>query len=272
VQGRPARYGDGGTGTPFVFLHGWGLSDHTYKRALGRLARSGVRVIAPSLPGFGGTAPLPDEDFGLEGYAQWVRDFLDTLGIEGPWYLGGHSFGGGVAIVTAHDHGDDLRLLVLVNSIGGSVWKSGRRGGVPRHLAVRPLWDWGLHFPYDVAGPRTFRSVVPVVARDVARSLFRDPLGFLRVGRLASGANLLGELEDLRRRELPVAVLWGNEDRVLPTASMKAVVEVLGNEPEVVSGSHGWLLEDPDRFGEIMTNVVGVAEAARASIDAEEPA
>jgi hypothetical protein len=67
-------------------------------------------------------------------------------------------------------------------------------------------------------------------------------------------------------------VLWGNEDRVLPTASMKAMVEVLGNEPEVVSGSHGWLLEDPDRFGEIMTNVVGVAEAARASIDAEEPA
>lgn len=271
VQGRPARYGDAGSGTPLVFLHGWGLSDHTYKRALGRLARSGVRVIAPSLPGFGGTAPLPGEDFGLEGYAQWVRDFLDAIGIEGPWYLGGHSFGGGVAIVTAHQHGDDLKLLVLVNSIGGSVWKRGRGGREARHLADRPLWDWGLHFPYDVAGARAFRSVVPVIARDMARNLFRDPMGFLRVGRLASSANLLDELEDLRRRELPVAVLWGDEDRVLPIASMKAMVEVLGNEPEVVSGSHGWLLEDPDRFGEIMTNVVGVAEAANAAVDAEEP-
>jgi len=268
VQGRHARYGEAGEGTPFIFLHGWGLSDHTYKRALGRLARAGVRVIAPSLPGFGGSAPLPGDQFGLEGYARWVDDFRAALGIDGPWYLGGHSFGGGVAITTAHRHGDDLRLLVLVNSIGGSVWKRSTRGS--RHLADRPLWDWGIHFPYDVAGPRTFRAVVPVIARDMARNMLRDPLGFIRVGRLASSANLLDELDELRRRELPVVVLWGDEDRVLPTASMQAMVEALGNEPEVVPGSHGWLLEDPDRFGEIMTNVVGVAEAALAAQDADE--
>lgn len=265
VQGRPARYGEAGSGTPFLFLHGWGLSDHTYKRALGRLAKAGIRVVAPSLPGFGGTAPLPAEDFSLAGYARWVDDFRRAVGIEGPWRLGGHSFGGGVAIVTAHDHGEDLELLVLVNSIGGSVWKDGRDG--PRHLRDRPLWDWGLHFPYDVAGPRTFRAVVPVIVRDMARNLLHDPLGFIRVGRLASSANLLAELDELRRRGLPVAVLWGDEDRVLPAASMRAMVDALGNEPEVVPGSHGWLLEDPDRFGEIMTNVVGLAEAARMATD-----
>jgi pimeloyl-ACP methyl ester carboxylesterase len=267
VQGRPARYGEAGTGTPFVFLHGWGLSDHTYKRALGRLAQLGVRVIAPSLPGFGGTAPLPGDDFSLEGYAQWVDDFCRSLDLEGDWYLGGHSFGGGVAIMTAHEHGDDLKLLVLVNSIGGSVWKRGRGQRDPRHLSDRPLWDWGLHFPYDVAGPRTFRAVVPVIVRDMARNLVRDPMGFIRVGRLASSANLLDELDELRRRQLPVAVLWGDEDRVLPAASMEAMVTALGGSPEVVPGSHGWLLEDPDRFGEIMTNVVGVAEAARTAVE-----
>lgn len=270
MQGRTARYGEAGRGTPFLFLHGWGLSDHTYKRALGRLAKLGVRVIAPSLPGFGGTAPLPGADFSLEGYARWVDDFRAALGIDGPWYLGGHSFGGGVAIVVAHDHGADLELLVLVNSIGGSVWKSPSRVDAPhRHLADRPLWDWGLHFPYDVAGPRTFRAVVPVIARDMVRNLLRDPLGFVRVGRMAGAANLLDELDDLRRRELPVVVLWGDEDKVLPAASMEAMVSALGGSPEVVSGSHGWLLEDPDRFGEIMTNVVGVAEAAHAAVEAE---
>lgn len=264
VQGRRARYGEAGEGTPFVFLHGWGLSDHTYKRSLGRLARAGVRVLAPSLPGFGGTAPLPKSEFSMSGMARWVVDFCREVGVEGPWYLGGHSFGGGVAVVCAHDHGEDLQLLVLVNSIGGSVWKEPRRRGTdPRHLADRPLWDWGLHFPYDVAGPRTFRAVVPVIARDMARNFARDPLGFARVGRLASTANLLPELEELRRRELPVVVLWGDDDKVLPAASMQAMVAALGQSPEVVPGSHGWLLEDPDRFGEIMTNVVGVAEAAQ---------
>ena len=264
VQGRPARYGEAGEGTPFVFLHGWGLSDQTYKRSLARLAKLGVRVLAPSLPGFGGTARLPAADFSLAGYAQWVTDFCRRVGVEGPWYLAGHSFGGGVAVVTAHDHADDLELLVLINSIGGSVWKEPRRKGTdPRHLADRPLWDWGLHFPYDVAGPRTFRTVVPVIARDMVRNFVRDPLGFLRVGRLASEANLLPELDELRQRELPVVVLWGDEDRVLPEASMQAMVTALGGTPEVVPGSHGWLLEDPDRFGEVMTNVVSVAEAAR---------
>ena len=264
MQGRPARYGEAGSGTPFVFLHGWGLSDRTYKRALGRLARMGVRVLAPSLPGFGGTAPLPPDDFSLAGYATWVADFNAAVGVDGPWYLGGHSFGGGVAIVTAHDHGSQLRLLVLVNSIGGSVWKTPRRpGSDPRHLADRPLWDWGLHFPYDVAGAKTFRTVVPVIVKDMARNFVRDPLGFVRVGRLASEANLLPELERLRQRKLPVVVLWGDEDKVLPTASMEAMAAALGGTPEVVSGSHGWLLEDPERFGEVMTNVVGVAERAR---------
>lgn len=232
---------------------------------MSRLARMGLRVLTPALPGFGGTAPLPTDDFSLAGYAGWVADFARTVGVSGPWYLGGHSFGGGVAIMTAHRHRQDLRLLVLINSIGGSVWKAADREGTdPRHLADRPLWDWGLHFPYDVAGPRTFRAVVPIIVRDMVRNFVRDPLGFIRVGRMASEANLLPELDELRRRELPVVVIWGDEDKVLPEASMLAMIEALGSKPEVVSGSHGWLLEDPDRFGEVMTNVVAVAEAARA--------
>lgn len=264
VQGRPARYGEAGAGTPFIFLHGWGLTDQTYKRAMSRLARMGLRVLTPALPGFGGTARLPHDQFSFPGYARWVADFAKAVGVEGRWYLGGHSFGGGVAIMTAHQHGEDLDLLVLINSIGGSVWKAPARDGTdPRHLADRPLWDWGLHFPYDVAGPKTFRAVVPIIAKDMVRNFVRDPMGFVRVGRMASEANLLPELDELRRREVPVVVLWGDEDKVLPEASMKAMIEALGSQPEVVSGSHGWLLEDPDRFGEVMTNVVSVAEAAR---------
>lgn len=62
VQGRPAVYGVGGVGRPLVFLHGWGLSHRSYRRALGQLVGKGVRIYAPALPGFGGTARLPEED------------------------------------------------------------------------------------------------------------------------------------------------------------------------------------------------------------------
>jgi pimeloyl-ACP methyl ester carboxylesterase len=262
VQGRRASYGESGSGTPFVFLHGWGLRDRTYRRALSRVARLGVRVLAPSLPGFGGTAGLRGEQFNLDGYADWVADFAEAVGITGDFYLGGHSFGGGVAIKVAHDHGERCRLLVLVNSIGGAVWKDGS-DEKSHSLAERPIWDWGIHLPRDLARRRLLRTVAPVVLQDAARNALRDPIGFWRVGGIARSANLLPELEELKRRQLPVVVLWGNEDRILPSASLSAIVEAVGQQAEVVEGSHSWLLADPDQFGEVMTNVVAIAEKVR---------
>ena len=143
VQGRPAVYGVAGQGRPLVFLHGWGLSHRSYRRALGELIGKGVRIYAPALPGFGGTARLPDEDLSLLGFARWVRDFVSGVVVgEEAVILIGHSFGGGVAVQTAHDHPALASRLVLVNSIGGSVWKA---DGVSRTMRDRPWWDWGLH-------------------------------------------------------------------------------------------------------------------------------
>jgi pimeloyl-ACP methyl ester carboxylesterase len=264
VRGRAVEYGVAGAGTPFIFLHGWGLRDRTYQRAMSRLARLGVQVFAPSLPGFGATQPLPESAFSLDGYARWVADFAAAVGIDGDFYLGGHSFGGGVAIKTAHDHAPNCRLLVLVNSIGGAVWTHDADGRTrDRLLAERPIWDWGIHFPGDVARRRILTTVTPVIVQDALRNLLRDPLGFWRVGTLAREANLLPELEELKRRELPIVILWGDEDKILPSASLDAIVTAVGHDAHVVDGAHSWLLADPDRFGEVMTNVVAAAEAAR---------
>ena len=75
--------------------------------------------------------------------------------------------------------------------------------------------------------------------------------------------NLTAELEELRRRKVPVVVLWGDQDTVVPRASFDALCAALGSEGEVVAGSHSWMVADPDAFGEIMTNVVAVAQLAR---------
>src|SRR5712692_8675345 len=87
VDGRPAVYGVGGHGLPVVFLHGWGLGHRAYKRALRRLAAKGCQVYAPALPGFGGTAELPADQRTLAGYAAWVADFLDAVGVDEPVFL-----------------------------------------------------------------------------------------------------------------------------------------------------------------------------------------
>jgi len=260
VQGRTASYSVAGTGLPVVLLHGWALAQHTYRNVIETVAAQGCQVIAPALPGFGGTADLPGDSFSIRGYAQWVADFLDGLELSEPAVVVGHSFGGGVAVQFAHDFRSRVRSLVLVNSIGGSSWRSGR---TLRSITERPLWDWGLHFPGDVWPIRQATRVLPVVVEDLLPNLIRNPRAIVRVANLARRADLRSELEALRDSGLSVSIIWGTRDGIIPRESFEALCVASGVEGTVVEGSHSWLLADPQQFGEVITNDVRVAQAAR---------
>ena len=260
VQGRPAGYATAGDGLPVLLLHGWALGQHTYRSVIDAIASQDCRVIAPSLPGFGGTPALPDDEFSLRGYSTWVRELLEVLDVREPVVVVGHSFGGGVAIRFAHDHRDLVRSVVLVNSIGGSAW---RKGDTLRSIAERPLWDWGLHFPADVWPIRQATRVLPVVAEDVLPNLLRNPKAIVKVAQLARRADLRRELESLRDSGLPITILWGRRDGVIPRESFEAMCVATGVSGTEVEGSHSWLLADPAKFGEVITNDLRVAQAAR---------
>ena len=260
VQGRPAAYSVAGTGLPVVLLHGWGLAHHTYKNVIASIASQGCRVVAPALPGFGGTHDLPKTDFSMAGYGRWVADFVEALDIDEPAVVIGHSFGGGVAIRLAHDHPERVRSMVLVNSVGGSAW---RKGQVIRSIAERPLWDWGLHFPSDVWPVRQATRVLPVIVEDFLPNLFRNPRAIARVANLARRADLRSEVEDLRKAGMAITILWATRDGVIPRESFEALCVAAGVVGTVVEGSHSWLLADPAQFGEIITTDVHVAKLAR---------
>lgn len=267
VQGRPAAYSTAGTGLPVVFLHGWALGQHTYRDVVERIAAEGVRVIAPSMPGFGDTGELPNASFSLSGYAAWVADLLDALEIDEPAVLVGHSFGGGVAARFAHDHPQRTRSLVLVNSVGGSSWRS---GNTLRSITERPLWDWGLHFPADVWPIRQATRVLPVIAEDLLPNLVRHPRALVKVANLARRADLRAELESMRDQGTPITIIWASRDGVIPRESFEALCVASGVQGTVVDGSHSWLLADPDLFGEVITNDMSIAKAARA-MEADAP-
>jgi pimeloyl-ACP methyl ester carboxylesterase len=259
IDGLPVSYGQAGSGPVVVFLHGWGLDHRAYRRALRRLVGAGMHVIAPALPGFGGSAALPKREPSIEGFAAWLDRFLERLGVNEPVILMGHSFGGGVAIVFAHDFPERVRALILVNSIGASAWA--RRGSARRSMADRPLWDWGIHLSGDALPLRQARRVLPVILSEAIGNFLRDPRSFVAVADLARRADLTGELEELRRRRLPVVVLWGNRDRLVTRHTFEETCALLGDPPNVtIEGGHSWLIADPDAFAEVMSNVVGAVE------------
>jgi pimeloyl-ACP methyl ester carboxylesterase len=261
VHGRRVPYGVAGDGLPVLFIHGWALGQHAYKRALKRLVNLGCRVYAPALPGFGRTPALPAEDFHLAGYAAWVDAFLEAVGVDEPVFAIGHSFGGGVATKLAHDFPERVGYLVLINAVGGGTWL--QAGNKVRSMAERPLWDWVVHFPMDVLlTPRVVRALRPIL-EDAVPNIVCNPIGVYRVAMLARRAELTGDLEDLKERRLPVLVLWGEGDSIIPRASFEALCAAVGSSGMVVPGRHAWLLADPDSFGEVMANSVTVARAAR---------
>ena len=256
VGGRRVAYGEAGEGPTVVFLHGWGLDHRAYKAALARLVAAGMHVVAPALPGFGGSDPVAGSRTSVRGFADWVEDLCDELGLDEVVVMG-HSFGGAVAIAVAHDHPGRVRALVLVNSIGASAWA--HRGGALRSMAERPLWDWGLHLPEDLWPVRQIRRVLPVVVSEAAGNLVRQPAAFWRVAKMARQADLTTELEVLKARRLPVVVLWGDRDRLVTRPAFEEMCRLLGDPPAVtVGGTHAWMIAEPDTFAEVMTNVTAV--------------
>lgn len=80
-------------------MHGWCGSAAVWDEVVPALARRS-RVLALSLPGFGGMAPPPPEAATMAGMAGAVAQVLDRVGATGV-ALVGHSMGGPVAAETA---------------------------------------------------------------------------------------------------------------------------------------------------------------------------
>ena len=100
IQGRVVSYIDtdptNESHKPTVlFLHGWGAPAETYRLIFQHLAPT-YRVVAPDLPGFGGSAE-PQAPWGVDDYLTWTVDFAAALGLE-KVVLMNHSFGGRISI------------------------------------------------------------------------------------------------------------------------------------------------------------------------------
>lgn len=99
IQGRAVTYMDSdptATNKPTVlFLHGWGAPADTYRLLLDHLATY-CRVVAPDLPGFGGSAE-PETPWSVDDYVEWTLAFATALGLERVTLMN-HSFGGRISI------------------------------------------------------------------------------------------------------------------------------------------------------------------------------
>ena len=253
VDGRPVAYGVIGEGPAVLFLHGWGLRPWSYEPSLRAIAATGVRVVAPCLPGFGHTRELPEDERTFPGLGAWVARFVDAVGVDKVDLTIGHSFGGGVAVSFAAVAPERSGGVMLLNAVGGPTWN--HVAGDLRMMAQRPWWDWSREGLRDlVESPRALLAL-PRMAEDFLPNLFDNPLGMLRTGGVIRRANLLGEVAELAGR-LPVTVVWSDRDSLIPRATFDDLRHAANTEGVVVEGGHSWLLNEPEVLAELVVSAL----------------
>ena len=216
VDGLNLRYARRGpeAGVPVLLLHGFGGDLGNWMFNLDALAE-GAPVIALDLPGHGqSTAKLPGAT--LRELAACVARFLDAIGVE-QVHAVGHSLGGAIAAQMALDFPARVKTLALVNSAGlGDEINAAYIDGFA-----------------TAASRRELKPVVELLFADtglVSRQLVDDLLRYKRIDGVGDVLHTLtaslfpgGRQSELPGRELaqtgkPVLVLWGREDRVIPSA------------------------------------------------------
>lgn len=241
--------GPGGGALPTTaVIHGLGSAAAPFAPVLSRLRRHARRVVAPELPGHGASA-APDAVMTPDELFATMREALDAL-LPEPAVVCGNSLGGAVALRYAIERPERVRGLVLVSPAGARMadheWDELSRtfadaattSALPftRRLYHRPPW------------------FLPVLAGDVrsllSRPVVRDLLASVTPDHAATP-------DELARLSMPVLLVWGRSERLLPASGLAYYREHLPPHA-VVEEPHGFghcpHFDDPSRIARLITD------------------
>src|SRR5208282_666826 len=225
VAGRRLRYLDlgEGDGVPVLLVHGFGADLNTWLFTQPALAAR-RRAVALDLPGHGGSA----KEVGagdVESLTDAVEGALGALGVE-QVHLVAHSMGGAIAASLAARRPERVASLTLIASAGlGPEINASFVNGFVR-----------------MARRREAVEVIGLLVHDpalVSRAMVEDVLRYKRLDGVSAALAKIAEVWfpggrqslDLTGRiaelTMPVQVIWGRDDRVIPVAHAETLANRL---------------------------------------------
>lgn len=225
-DGTEIFYKDWGTGQPIVFHHGWPLSSDDWDAQMLFFLAQGYRVIAHDRRGHGRSTQT-DTGNEMDTYAADLAELVAHLDLKGAIHVG-HSTGGG-----------EVARYVAKYGSGGRVAKAVLIGAVPPIMLKTPANPGGL--PIEVFDG--FRSGVAANRAQLYRDVPAGPFyGFNRPGAAVSEGvidnwwrqGMMGGTkahydcikafsetdftDDLKAIDVPVLVMHGDDDQIVPIA------------------------------------------------------
>ena len=236
-DGAQIFYKDWGSGQPVVFHHGWPLSADDWDNQMLFFLSKGFRVIAHDRRGHGRSSQTAGGN-DMDTYAADVAALAEALDLRDAIHIG-HSTGGGEVTRYVARHGKGrVAKAVLISAIPPVMVKSDKNpGGLPIEVfdGYRAALAANRAQLYlDIAsGPfYGFNRPGATVSEGTIRNWWRQGM--------MGGANAHYECikvfsetdftEDLKAIDVPVLVMHGNDDQVVPIAdSAELSVKLLKN-------------------------------------------
>jgi non-heme chloroperoxidase len=222
-DGTEIFYKDWGSGEPLVFHHGWPLSADDWDAQMLYFLGKGYRVIAHDRRGHGRSSQTSG-GHEMDTYAADVIDLAAALDLKGAVHIG-HSTGGGeVARYVARAEPGRVGKAVLIGAVPPVMVKSDANpGGLPievfdglRSALVANRAQFFLDLP---SGPfYGFNRPGAAVSDGVIRNWWRQ--GMLGAANAhyecIKAFSETDFTEDLKAIEVPVLLLHGEDDQIVP--------------------------------------------------------
>ncbi|WP_372734658.1 alpha/beta fold hydrolase [Nocardioides sp.] len=277
LHGHRRAYVKTGSGPALLLLHGLGCDHTTWEPVIDSLARH-YTVIAPDLLGHGQSAK-PRADYSVGGYANGMRDLLTYLGVDRVTVLG-HSFGGGVAMQFAYQFPERTERLILVGS-GGL--------GPEVSVSIRAVTTPGFHQVMGVLTLPGIRHVGKAGLQALSRTplkathdfnevaeiydSFKDPYARAAIRHVVRAVvDWRGQIVTMADRaylteEMPMAVIWGRDDHVIPVrhASNAAALAPNARVEVIPNAGHFPHKDHPERFTKVVREFIASTQPAKYS-------
>jgi pimeloyl-ACP methyl ester carboxylesterase len=260
IHGHRVAYRMAGSGPPVILIHGITSSSENWK-TVGPMLAEHYTVLAPDLVGHGQSAK-PRGDYSMGAFASGVRDLIVALDLD-PATVLGHSLGGGVAMQFAYQFPERAVRLALIDSggLGATVHGLLRAATLPGSELVLPFLAGSRVLKTGEAVGRLLSRVGVRVGTDAAEMARGHASLSDREARLAFVHTLRASIDPRGQRvratdrlylaeELPLLILWGARDRIIPVGHGRRAHEMVpGSRLEVFeSAGHFPHLDEPERF------------------------
>lgn len=233
-----------------VLIHGAGHDHSVWNYQARHLAHHGYGVLAPDLPGHGGSHGEPLRD--IDAMATWLLDLTDAVGCT-RMHLVGHSMGSLIALATAAKAADRVARLILVGSVApmpvAPVLLDAAGDDRDRAHAMINQWSFS---PTAQLGASATPGISLVGANQ--RLMERQPAGVLATDLQACNAWTDG-LTAAAGIRCPTLMLCGERDQMTPARAVKPLYDALANAAggarmmTLAGAGHAMMAESPAAVG-----------------------